>query len=71
MMELTPDDIERASDLGMDDAENQDHTGEKPAVMGGDKLWTRIMGEANRTDYPNTAVATLRGAYDRGRSDYW
>lgn len=70
-MELTEADFLCASQLGMDHSEQEHLTGANPPIMHRDSLWCAVMGDADVKQYPNTAVADLRVAYDRGRSDYW
>jgi hypothetical protein len=69
-MELTSDDRMNARNLGGDEAERYEHTGVRPQTMGGHELWDKIMGAANRDDYPVGAIADLRIERDFGFESY-
>jgi len=69
-MELTEDDRMNARNLGGNEAARFDITGVRPQTMGGHELWDKIMGAADRDDYPVDAVADLRSERDHGFRSY-
>ena len=70
-MKLTSDDLARAANLGMDQAEEANGSGKILATLFSDALWKAVMGAAGRSDYPTDSVTQLRDAYDHGRMDYY
>ncbi|GAB2456422.1 hypothetical protein HD599_003237 [Conyzicola lurida] len=70
-MELTPDDLARAGNLGMDHAEDENNSGTRTPPLYAAELWTTVMGTAPKGGYPADAVSHLRDSYNRGRMDYY
>lgn len=69
-MELTSDDRMRARVLGGDEAEDYERTGVRRRPVDGRKLWSQIMGDAKRQEYPASAVSELCAERDYGFDSY-